>query len=80
MKGTASVNPVFEDYGMNLSNVYSVDPLIATDNHRLYFKSAQISVKWSHKSIISCCHSSKYGCILALSEEGRLHVFTEELE
>lgn len=77
MKGSASVNPVFTNFHIQYPTVYCAKPLIATDHHNLYLGSAETSAKWEHKSIISCCYSAKYGALLALSESGRLHVFTE---
>lgn len=78
MKGSASVNPLFESVEIKNMNptVYSIDPLVAADNHRLYFTSNNMSIKWEHKSIINCFYSKRYGAILILCEDGRLYVYT----
>lgn len=76
MKGSASVNPMFEPMAINHPTIFSINPLIAIDAHRLYFRSSNNSIRWDHKSIINCCYSAKYGALIILSEEGRLHIFT----
>lgn len=80
MKGTASVNPIFEPYDITNPHVFTIQPLLVSDAHRLYFKQKNNSTKWEHKSVINCCFSQKYGAIIILSEEGRLHIFTDSLE
>ena len=66
MKGSSSVNPMFESLDIKNPIIFSIEPLIATDNHRLYFKSGKTSIKWEHKSIINCSYTRKYGAILIL--------------
>lgn len=57
MKGSASVNPVFEPLSITNSQIYSINPLIATDSHRVYFKASSNSARWDYKSIINCAYS-----------------------
>jgi hypothetical protein len=57
MKGTASVNPIFEPYDITNPHVFTIQPLLVSDAHRLYFKQKNNSTKWEHKSVINCCFS-----------------------
>lgn len=57
MKGSASVNPMFEQLSIMNPQIYSINPLIVTDLHRIYFKTSNTSAKWDYKSIINCAYS-----------------------
>jgi|JI10StandDraft_1071094.scaffolds.fasta_scaffold08930_11 hypothetical protein len=46
MKGTASVNPLFETISISNPHIFSINPLIVSDLHRLYFRTYQNSIRW----------------------------------
>jgi len=52
MKGTLFANPTFVGRGVRQPTLISVKPLVAYDEHRLFFNG--ISVKWQYKDIVNC--------------------------
>lgn len=78
MKGTLYANPTFVRKPIRQPTLISIHPLVAYDEHRLYFN--QSSVKWEYKDIVNCTFLPSSKALLVLTDDYKIYVFTEHLE
>lgn len=78
MQGTVYANPTFIRKNIKQPTIISIHPLVAYDEHRLYFNNT--SVKWDFKDIVNCTFSNTYKVLLVLTDDYKIYVFTENLE
>lgn len=78
MHGTVYANPTFIRKNIKQPTIISIHPLVAYDEHRLYFNNT--SVKWDFKDIVNCTFSNTYKVLLVLTDDYKIYVFTENLE
>jgi hypothetical protein len=78
MKGTLYANPTFIKKGIHNPKIILTKPLVAYNEHRLYFN--HISIKFDCEFIVNCTYSEEYKVLLILTDDYKIHVFTENLE
>lgn len=78
MKGTLYANPTFIRKNIRHPMLISIDPLVAYDEHRLFFNGA--SIKWTFKDIVNCTYLHRYQVLLVLTDDYKVYVFTQQLE
>jgi hypothetical protein len=78
MKGNLYANPTFLRRNIKQPSVIMIRPLVAIDEHRLYFNN--ISIKWEAKGIVNCTYSFHYKVLLVLADDFKVHVYNENLE
>jgi WD40 repeat protein len=78
MKGTLFAKPTFVRKNIRQPTLISIRPLVAYDEHRLFF--GQTSIKWTYKDIVNCTFLPGSQVLLVLTDDYKIYVFTPLLE
>lgn len=74
MQGPLYANPTFISKNIRLPTLISIHPLVAYDEHRLFFNNT--SIKWEYKDIVNCTFIQSCKILLVLTDDYKIYVFT----